>query len=162
MFSSTFSFLPYLLGWLGFLVALVRGAFAAIAFTKPAMATCWIAYAAGVLLAAGDFFYLTDLADSVDPSWSGLGPVPEALIAPDGSLRSSSHYVYPPVAALNASIEMFWWRSGILGAGLLACLGSLWLGRRRTPDGERTAIGESAILLMGVAGITCVALRFVA
>lgn len=161
MFSSTLSFLPYLLGWLGFLVALFRGAFAAIAFTKPARTTCAIAYAAGVLIAAGDLAYLTDLARSVDSSWSGLSPVPQALIEPGGTLRSASHYAYPSVAELNASIVLLRATLLLLLGALAVGVGSLWLGRRSTPEGERPTIGESALLLMGAAGITCIALRFV-
>lgn len=164
MFTSTFSFFPYLLGWLGFLVALIRGASAAIAFTKPARATCWIAFTAGVLLVAGDLIYLTDLANSVDASWSGLRPVPEALIEPDGSLRSS-YYIYPSIRALNATIAMWWWRLGLLGAGLSACLGSLCWARSATPAGvppRPIAVGERALLFMGVVGAACFALRFIA
>jgi hypothetical protein len=163
MFSSTISFLPYLLGLVGFAVALIRGAWALLLFTRPAQRTYWIAYAAGVLLTTGDLVYQLDLAMSLDSSWWGLTPVPESLIEPDGSVRAPvSHHVYPAISQINADIERFWWRVAILGLGLAAFLLSLWAPKRAAEDARPVIGGEWATLYLGVTGFACLALRFVA
>lgn len=163
MFSSTISFLPYLLGLVGFAVALVRGASALLLFAKPAQKTYWIAYTAGALLTMGDLVYQLDLAHSVDSNWWGLTPVPEALIALDGSLRApDSHFAYPPVAEINAEIGRFWWRVATLGTGLAALLLSLWPQRRAVARARRLISREWAAVCVGVTGFACLALRFAA
>ena len=161
MFSSTLALVPYLLGWLGFLVAFARGSLAAIARSWPARATFSLAYAGAVLITTGDLLYLTELAASVDASWSGLEPVPARLIGPDGRLPVRSAGVYPPPEKIDAVIATFWWSVVILVAALVTTLGSRALERRQAEPGEPRRRRVPELATLGAAGLACIALRFI-